>query len=463
MRKKTELPKGANSLTRLQRQMVDYVGGTMRLIVQRQAIYLSVTILAAAYFDFWIAFVCYVSIQATEIIDIYFAKKIQAFNFLTSDREVKRFYTALMGNTVFSAVAISFFVFMIARQEGNTSHFTPLFFLFAAALFAGMNNHQLLPVLFTRLAIYTFTFLAIPIVDILAVDATIGSLLWLQFFTVVFVLFFVVDSSYIYIKLYRSNLDQLESLMEEKEKATAALIAKSQFLSTISHELRTPLTSVGGALSLLSSGVMGEVPEKQKKALTIAERNTRFLADLVGDVLDVQSLEADELILNMESVDLADVVEVSIGRNEAKALSASIELDLIRPLTSSPVWADRKRIDRILDCLISNAIKFSNPNSAIRLGVVSKNGESQITVIDEGEGIAEGKEDVVFSSFAQIDGSDVRKVGGVGIGLFLAKSILEKMGGTIAYNSVVGAGTTFTVSFKQLEAKNNASGDAQIP
>lgn len=460
MRSIFRAPTDVKSLKRLQRQMVDYVSGTMRLIAQRQAIYFSVTILAAAYFDFWLAMGCYSLVQAAELIDIYLARAILKLRRDTPSHRISRLYAALVCNTVSSGLAISFFVFVIARQEGNISHFTPMFFLFAAALFAAMNNHQLLPLLIIRLTIYTVTFLAIPIIDIFEVQAALASQHWLQLFTVVFVLCFVVDSSVIYIKLYRSNLDQLESLIEEKENATAALIAKSRFLSTISHELRTPLTSVGGAISLLGSGAMGELSDKQKHALGIAEKNIKNLTELVGDVLDVQSLEADELVLNMEVIDLANVLEAAVKRNDAKVIAAGKVLEVTHPQSAVLVMADRKRIDKILDGLVVNAIKFSYQKSTIKLGLLAGSTEASLTVTDEGAGIPAGQEDIVFSSFSQGDASDIRKAGGVGMGLFLAKSILEKMAGTINYNSIVDVGTTFTVTFKMLKKERISTATA---
>ena len=431
--------------------MVDYVGGTLRLIGQRQAIYLSVTILAATYFDFWIAMGCYSMVQTAEILDIILARKIQKLDSDAPLARVKKLYSLLFTNSIFSAFAISFFVFVIARQEGNISHFTPMFFLFAAALFAAMNNHQLLPLLIVRLTIYTTTFLAIPIIDIIEVHAALASQHWLQLFTVVFVLCFVVDSSMIYMKLYRSNLDQLESLIDEKEKATSALIAKSRFLSTISHELRTPLTSVGGAISLLGNRAMGDLSDKQKYALGIADKNIRNLTELVGDVLDVQSLEAGELVLKMEPVDLATVLTEAFERNAPKVSASGRVLELSHTADDILVQADKKRIDKILDGLVTNAVKFSCENSTIKMGLLVRGSDACLTVADEGAGITAGQEDIVFSSFSQVDGSDIRKAGGIGMGLFLAKSILKKMGGTIGYDSTVGVGTTFTVTFKMLK------------
>lgn len=442
--------------------MVDYVGRISGLLVQRQTIFMATAILAAIYFDFWIAVYCMTLIQITEVIDIYLARRVQADARSGALNRVATHYYGLLLNTVLNASAICFFIFIIARQEGNTTHFTPMFFLFAAALFAAMNNHQVLTFIGVRLAIYTVTFLAIPVIDIVQTDAKIMSPIWLEMFTVIFVLFFIVDSSLVYIKLYRNNLEQMETLMEEKEKATSALIAKSRFLSTISHELRTPLTSVSGAIALLDSGAMGELSPQQKRTLAIARKNAVNLTEMVGDVLDVQSLEADELLLNMDTVDCPTVLKTTFETHVAAIESQGRKLQLQDPLPDVSITTDKKRLHRILAGLISNAVKFSSAGTTITLGLTERNGQVELTVTDEGEGIPEGQEDAVFSSFTQLDGTDVRKAGGTGLGLFLARAILEKMDGSIRYDSVPGSGTTFIVEFDKTRSLKKTPATADV-
>ncbi|PLS20451.1 sensor histidine kinase [Amylibacter cionae] len=442
--------------------MVDYVGCISGLLVQRQTIFMATAILAAVYFDFWIAVYCLTLIQITEVFDIYLARRVQEDERTGSLRRVVINYYGLLLNTVLNASAICYFIFTIARQEGNTTHFTPMFFLFAAALFAAMNNHQVLAYIGVRLLIYTVTFLAIPIIDIVETDAAMMSPIWLEMFTVIFVLFFIVDSSLVYIKLYRNNLEQMETLKEEKEKATSALIAKSRFLSTISHELRTPLTSVSGAIALLDSGAMGELSDHQKRTLQIARKNAANLTELVGDVLDVQSLEADELLVNMTTVSCPVVLKSVYEANFAAVESQGRKLVLQDPLPELKISVDKKRLERIMAGLISNAVKFSGPDTTISLGLAERGDKVDLTVADQGEGIPEGQEDAVFSSFTQLDGTDVRKAGGTGLGLFLARAVLEKMDGTIRYDSVLGAGTTFTITFDKIKSQKEAAAVAAV-
>jgi len=118
-------------------------------------------------------------------------------------------------------------VIQVTLQQTSGGHFTPLFFLFAASLFAAVNNHQLLPALFLRLGIYGATFIFIATWDLIRLRPPIGSDEWLQFFTVAFVMYFIVDCSFVFLKLYRRGLVQIEEITAEHQKTKAALEVKS--------------------------------------------------------------------------------------------------------------------------------------------------------------------------------------------------------------------------------------------
>ena len=131
-------------LERIERQLKDYVGITRKLIWQRQAIFLAATVLASFYFDPVPSVLCYGVVLLTEVFDLSLARRVSNWND-HNPRTARKFLGWIMVNTVLSAVAICAFVFQIALQQDSGGHFTPLFFLFAAAVFAAMNNHQLIP------------------------------------------------------------------------------------------------------------------------------------------------------------------------------------------------------------------------------------------------------------------------------------------------------------------------------
>ena len=306
------------SIDRLERQLKDYVERTLSLFWQRQIMFLLSIILTVFYFDFIKTLFCYALILLTEVLDVLIAKRINEWTDLSLSA-ANKFLALIVVNTIFSAAAIGFWVILLAQQQGVGGHFMPLFFLFSASLFASMNNHQLLPALTLRLIIYGSTFLFIPLHDIWLVRPDLGSELWLNFFTVIFVLYFIIDSSVSFLRLYRNGVRQLEELSREYEKVKAAHDAKSEFLATVSHELRTPLTAIKGVLDLANFGALGQVPKKMNRALEIAGKNSNHLAYLINDLLDLQKMETDEMVFRFDKLNVGQLILDAVDATNALA------------------------------------------------------------------------------------------------------------------------------------------------
>ncbi|MCA0869803.1 HAMP domain-containing histidine kinase [Seohaeicola saemankumensis] len=431
----------------LEQQIRDYYIISTKLIWQRQAIFLAATILTSFYFDPSKSFGCYGAVLFTELVDLVLARRVQRrgpYDMATA----RRFLTWILFNTVLSSLAICVFVFVVATQQSIGGHFTPLFFLFAAALFAAMNNHQLVPALAVRLTIYGVTFFAIVLMDIWRVRPPLSSELWLHFFTVVFVLYFIIDCSFVFLRLYRKNLRQLQILRAEHERTKAAYVAKSQFVSTVSHELRTPLTSIKGSLDLMTSGMLGQVPEQMKSLLDIAGKNSARLANLINDILDLQKIEAGEMVYNFEVVDVRMLVQEAVDSNLGYAGSLGVEI-LTELDEADPVYikGDEGRLMQVMANIISNALKFSNEDGKVTVSYRVIGDKVRIFVKDEGVGIPENARDKVFDKFSQVDSTDQRKVGGTGLGMNISKQIVENHNGEIDYVSQLGQGTVFHVEF----------------
>ncbi|MCI2399238.1 HAMP domain-containing sensor histidine kinase [Aliiroseovarius subalbicans] len=428
--------------------MLDYIGISNKLIWQRQAIFLAATLLAAFYFQPTQAFACYAGVVFTEVLDLILSRRIGVWRTRGTFRKSRALFW-IMVNTALSAGAISLFVIIIAIQQSSGGHFTPLFFLFAAALFAAMNNHQLVPALALRLSIYGVTFLFIAALDVWRTNPPITSAAWLEFFTVVFVLYFIIDCSVVFLRLYRKGLRQFEALKNEHNRTLAAYELKSQFLSTVSHELRTPLTSIKGSLDLINSNSLGEVPPNLAPVLGIAGKNSNRLAALIDDLLDLQKIETGDLAFNFENLDLRDVVQETVEASEgyADGLGMALEVDL--PEGAAPVYGDASRLRQVIENLLSNALKFSFEGGTVRVRVEVGSEQVSVSVEDKGIGIPEGVEDKVFGRFSQVDASDQRLVGGTGLGMSITKGIVERHGGTIGYSSVLNGGTVFRVTLER--------------
>lgn len=438
-------PEAVDADARLLQNLRDYAGVALALIWQRQAIFLAAAALTAFYFDPWKAVIFYSVILLCEVQDLMIARRVAALSSL--DRAaIRSSFLWIMLNTLLSSVAISAYVISVALMQTTSGHFTPLFFLFAAALFAAMNNHQLVWALVLRLTIYGMSFMFIVIKDIWIQQPPITSELWLQFFTVVFVMYFLIDCSIIFLKLYRRNMRQLEQLKVEHEAAKAALVVKSQFVSIVSHELRTPLTSIKGALDLVDSGAFGALPPRMTPVIDMARKNGQRLAKLIDDLLDLQRFEAGEMRFRREVVNLQALVDDAVTSNQGLAEQNGVVLKLGRmDRTPLNVIADEARLTQVVANMISNAAKFSQEGGEVLVGCEEHAGKARLFVTDHGVGIPEGSRDKVFGRFTQVDSSDRRRVGGTGLGMHISQEIIARFDGSIDYVSTPGKGSTFFV------------------
>ncbi|WP_082631021.1 sensor histidine kinase [Roseovarius atlanticus] len=433
-----------------EQRIKDYMVLSNGLIWQRQASFFAAAVLAAFYFDPLSVFACYSVVLLTEMLDQILgaqAKSWDGVDPVFGRKLLKR----IAANTAISALAISVFIANIAVQQNAGGQFTSLFFLFSASLFAAMYNSQMIGILILRLSIYSVTFLFIAFLDVLRFAPPITSPIWLQFFTIMFVLYFIVDNSAKFYRGYQDRLQQMKLIEEENERTKAALEIKSQFLSTVSHELRTPLTSIIGSLELVNNGVLGEMPQNFKPVIDMATKNSRRLANLIDDLLDLQKIEAGEIDFQMEPICSNDLAREAIDSISGYASMLGISLELHVCKDECQIMGDRKRLIQVMNNLLSNALKFSKDDDAVKVFVENVGSRVRISVEDKGAGIPDFAEERVFGKFSQLDSSDVRRVGGTGLGLNISKQIVESHNAEIGYVSALGVGSTFHVDFERLE------------
>jgi len=222
--------------------------------------------------------------------------------------------------------------------------------------------------------------------------------------------------------------------------------AKAEFISTISHELRTPLTSVKGALGLIKAGAVGANPEKLEQLMDVALKNSDLLESLVNDLLDFERMEAGKMVSVMGKVDVSQVVQDSL--REISCYRFEDEILFTSTGTDHPIWVtgDMSRLKQVLANLLSNAAKFSHHGGVVEVHVMSGEDRVVVSVKDCGIGIPEEARDTIFDRFTQADSSDERGVGGSGLGLSIAKVIVEDHGGKIDFQTEVDVGTTFSFS-----------------
>lgn len=218
---------------------------------------------------------------------------------------------------------------------------------------------------------------------------------------------------------------------------------KNQFISTVSHELRTPLTSIAGALSIINSGTLGELPDNIKKMITIAFHNSLRLQTLINDLLDMDKLVNNKIELNSDILSIDALIKSALEMNQAYADRFQVKLKLTSFNTGFNIKADANRIQQVLSNLLSNAAKFSHAHGTVEISIIKRDAFVKVSIIDYGIGISNEFKEKIFERFTQADSSDTRKKGGSGLGLAISKELIERMGGTIGFSSSQGQGSCF--------------------
>jgi signal transduction histidine kinase len=219
---------------------------------------------------------------------------------------------------------------------------------------------------------------------------------------------------------------------------------KDEFIGMVSHELRTPLTAIKGSIDLLSEGAVGSINQEQKNMLIAGKRNVERLTRLINEVLDLQKMRSGKLDMHWTFEDIKTVIEEAVETMEIQAreknLDISVHLDENLPQS---ILMDRDRIIQVMLNLLNNAIMFSSQGL---ITITAKLHEQmlQLSVSDQGIGIA--KEDIpkLFTHFMQLASSQFRKVGSTGLGLAICKQLIESHQGRIWVNSELGQGSVFT-------------------
>ena len=219
---------------------------------------------------------------------------------------------------------------------------------------------------------------------------------------------------------------------------------KSEFVSTVSHELRTPLTSIRGSLGLISGGVAGQLPDAVKTLVEIAKTNCERLIRLINDILDIEKIESGKMRLDLQVVQLKPLLLQALAANEGFGAAQQVGLSLVFPEDGDlRINADSDRLTQVVTNLLSNAMKFSPPGVPVEVRVLRASGRVRAEVHDRGPGIPEEFRKRIFQKFSQADSSDTRQKGGTGLGLNISRAIIERLGGTIGFETEAGKGTTF--------------------
>ena len=233
---------------------------------------------------------------------------------------------------------------------------------------------------------------------------------------------------------------------------------KDEFLATVSHELRTPLTSVLGALGLLASGAAGALPKAALPLAEVAKRNGERLSHLIDDILDLTKLEAKQMVLQMRSTTLDSLLREAITANQGYAHRADVHLKLELTAGSPQVRVDADRFLQVMANLLSNAIKHSAAGDTVVVSLAWSATRLCVKVQDQGPGIDPKFRAHLFEKFSQADSSDHRAQGGTGLGLYITRMLVERMGGRVDVEAASGPGACFCIEFPLIDALAQRAG-----
>jgi signal transduction histidine kinase/DNA-binding response OmpR family regulator len=230
-----------------------------------------------------------------------------------------------------------------------------------------------------------------------------------------------------------------------RAEAEAANRTKDEFLATLSHELRTPLTAILGWSHLLQTNKFDE--QSTTRALETIERNARSQSQLIDDLLDVSRIITGKLHLDARPVELMKIVEAAIDSARPAADAKMIEFQVELDEAASQVLGDASRLQQVVWNLFTNAVKFTPEGGRVIVRLEVVEAHAQITITDNGQGIDPQFLPFIFDRFRQADGSTTRKHGGLGLGLAIARHLIEMHGGKIkAHSEGINKGATFTVT-----------------
>jgi len=240
---------------------------------------------------------------------------------------------------------------------------------------------------------------------------------------------------------------QNELLRRQAIELEQASRLKSQFLANMSHEFRTPLNAILGYTHMLLQGVAGELPPNIKRQLQRIDSNGRHLLTIINEILDLTRIEAGKMPMQVSEFDLNELVPEVMA--ELDAVIARSRLSVRAALSPEPpiLRSDRQKVKQIVVNLLSNALKFTHRGVievALRLGKEGR--QVSISVTDTGIGISPEHHENIFEDFRQVDDSPSRQYGGTGLGLAICRRLAHALGGRIMLHSVVGKGSTFTLT-----------------
>lgn len=227
------------------------------------------------------------------------------------------------------------------------------------------------------------------------------------------------------------------------ERLAEANRMKSEFVGIVSHQLRSPLSNLSWALDALMSGKLGLAKEKQIEYLTILRQNTNRMKELISDLIIVSRIQNATLPIKKEMFSLEKEVKTLMHRFQPFADASNVKLEIHSEKQVPLVFGDIKQIKQVIENLLDNAIRYTKGKGTIKIGIKKRGKDVRCEIADNGVGIPKSDQKFIFQKFFRSKNVLRHETQGSGLGLFIAKSIIERSGGKIGFNSTEGKGTVF--------------------
>jgi signal transduction histidine kinase/CheY-like chemotaxis protein len=251
-------------------------------------------------------------------------------------------------------------------------------------------------------------------------------------------------------RLYESERRVRAEAEAARKEAEEANLAKSEFLARMSHDLRTPLNAIGGYAELVEMGIHGPVTPAQLEVMSRIRRAQQHLLTLINDILSFARLEAGQVRLELEDVKLPHILMELRPLVEPQAQAGGLRLEVSRGSPDVAVRADRDRVIQILLNLVGNAVKFTPAGGLVSITCAAGEAVVSLRVRDTGPGIPRERLEEIFDPFVQVGRSSAERRQGVGLGLAISRELARMMEGELTVESVVGEGSTFTLTLPRL-------------
>ncbi len=231
------------------------------------------------------------------------------------------------------------------------------------------------------------------------------------------------------------------------ERLAEANRMKSEFVSVVSHQLRSPLSNLKWAIELLMSGRLGKIEEKQLEYFKILKENSNRMKELVSDLLTVSRIEMARLPLKIEKCSLEEIIRQLIKEFEPFAKSSNVKIKF-KPQKNLPkISVDASQIKLVIENLLDNSIRYVKEAGEVEIDLVKQDKNLYFKIKDSGVGIPKEDQKYIFQKFFRSENVMRNQTQGTGLGLYIARAIIGKLGGKIGFKSQVGAGSTFWFTF----------------